>query len=290
MKHLGFSFHVLLLSLPCGMLTAQQTPQPQTGRIFNTVKQKLAAGRPVVGGTVLIPDPDSYCAMANAGFDFLWIEMQHSPMTYQDVAHMIRSCKGAPAMPFIRVPDATEGDIQKATDIGAAGIIIPMVEDVQKVQNAIKFSRYPPLGKRSLGNGQYGTLWGPDYRQIANDNVMIVAMIESPAGVNIAEEIASTPGVDVVFVASTDLGSFSGFKQGDPQYEALVRTVEQAVSKAGKKLAGPLAWKASRQGYMFFQGPTEASLIKTGAQFDLGNNPKSESRKGVAPTEGAEKP
>jgi 2-keto-3-deoxy-L-rhamnonate aldolase RhmA len=119
---------------------------------------------------------------------------------------------------------------------------------------------------------------------------MIVAMIESPAGVNIAEEIASTPGVDVVFVASTDLGSFSGFKQGDPQYEALVRTVEQAVSKAGKKLAGPLAWKASRQGYMFFQGPTEASLIKTGAQFDLGNNPKSESRKGVAPTEGAEKP
>ncbi|MFL6416583.1 MAG: HpcH/HpaI aldolase family protein [Bryobacteraceae bacterium] len=289
MKKPRSTFFVLFTFLCCGAAMAQQSAPPQA-RIFNTVKQKLAAGKQVVGGTVVIPDPDTYCAMANSGFDFLWIEMQHSPMTYQDVAHMIRSCKDAPAMPFIRVPDATEGDIQKAMDIGAVGIIIPMVEDIQKVQNAIKFSHYPPAGKRSLGNGQYGALWGPDYRRIANDNVMIVAMIESPAGVKIADEIASTPGVDVVFVASTDLGSFSGFKQGDPQYEALVKQIEQSVSKAGKKIAGPLAWKSSRQGYSFFQGPTETGLIRTAVQFDLGNNPKSESRKGIAPTEGAEKP
>lgn len=290
MKHPYLLSSAPLLLLFSSIVSAQQSAPTQPTRIFNTVKQKLAAGKQVVGGTVVIPDPDTYCAMANSGFDFLWIEMQHSPMTYQDVAHMIRSCKGAPAMPFIRVPDATEGDIQKATDIGAAGIIIPMVEDLQKVQNAIKFSRYPPLGKRSLGNGQYGTMWGPDYRQIANDNVMIVAMIESPAGVKIADEIASTPGVDVVFIASTDLASFSGHKQGEPEYEALVKTIEQAVTKAGKKTAGPLAWKFSRKGYSFFQGPTEASLIKTGAEFDLGGSPKSESRKGIAPTEGSEKP
>jgi 4-hydroxy-2-oxoheptanedioate aldolase len=120
---------------------------------------------------VYVADPDTYCAMANAGFDFLWIEMQHSPMTYQDVAHMIAACKGAPAIPFIRVPDATEGDIQKATDIGALGIIIPMVEDLDKVERAIRFSKYPPLGKRSQGGGQYGALWGRDYRQHANDNI-----------------------------------------------------------------------------------------------------------------------
>src|SRR3954454_17668283 len=212
MKRSQALFLIPLSLLFCRIVNPQETTQPQPARLFNTVKQKLAAGKQVIGGTVVIPDPDTYCAMANAGFDFLWIEMQHSPMTYQDVAHMIRACKGAAAMPFIRVPDATEGDIQKAMDIGAAGIIIPMVEDIQKVQNAIKFPLYPPAGKRSLGNGQYGALWGPDYRQIANDNVMIVAMIESPAGVKIADEIASTPGVDVVFVASTDLGSFSGYK------------------------------------------------------------------------------
>lgn len=261
----------------------------QSPRIFNTVKTKLAAGKQVVGGTVQIPDPDTYCAMATSGFDFLWIEMQHSPMSYQDVAHMIMACKGAPAMPFIRVPDATEGDIQKAADMGAVGIIIPMVEDVQKVHNAIKFAKYPPIGKRSQGGGQYGAMWGADYREIANDNMMIVAMIESPAGVKIAKEIASIPGVDVVFVASTDLSSFSGLKQGDPAYEALVSTIRDATLTAGKKVAGPLAWKSTRKGYAFFQGPSETVLLKSGVKLALGDSPASESKKGVAPTEGSEK-
>lgn len=276
---------IRVLALPLLLTSLMEAQSP---RIFNTVKQKLAAGKQVVGGTVSIPDPDTYCAMATSGFDFLWIEMQHSPMSYQDVAHMIMSCKGAPAMPFIRVPDATEGDIQKAVDMGAAGIIIPMVEDIQKVRNAVKFAKYPPVGKRSQGGGQYGALWGADYRQIANDNVMIVAMIESPAGVAIAEEMASTPGVDVIFAASTDLSSFSGFKQGDPQYEALVTKIHDATLKSGKKLAGPLAWR-QRPGYSFFQGPGETTLIKNGAKAALGEGAVEGPKKGVAPTEGAEK-
>jgi len=279
----------LRLFLPGLVLCAATLPAQNQPRIFNTVKQKLAAGKQVVGGTVNIGNPDTYCAMANSGFDFLWIEMQHSPMSYQDVAHMVMACKGAPAMPFIRVPDATEGDIQKAVDLGAVGIIIPMVDDVQKVKNAIKFAMYPPKGKRSLGGGQYGALYGGDYRQIANDNMMIVAMIESPAGVKIAKELAAIPEVDVVFVASTDLSSFSGLKQGDPGYEAMVSEVRDAVLAAGKKVAGPLAWKSTRKGYSFYHGPGETSLLKSGVQLALGDSPQSESKKGIAPTEGAEK-
>ncbi|MBZ2177073.1 MAG: HpcH/HpaI aldolase family protein [Acidobacteriota bacterium] len=281
--------NALRLFLPGLVLCAATLPAQTQPRIFNTVKQKLAAGKQVVGGTVNIGNPDTYCAMANSGFDFLWIEMQHSPMGYQEVAHMVMACKGAPAMPFIRVPDATEGDIQKAVDLGAVGIIIPMVDDVQKVKNAIKFAMYPPKGKRSLGGGQYGALYGPDYRQIANDNMMIVAMIESPAGVKIARELAAIPEVDVVFVASTDLSSFSGLKQGDAKYEAMVSEVRDAVLAAGKKVAGPLAWKSTRKGYSFYQGPGETSLLKSGVQLALGDSPQSESKKGVAPTEGAEK-
>jgi 4-hydroxy-2-oxoheptanedioate aldolase len=226
--------------------------------------------------------------MANAGFDFLWIEMQHSPMTYQDVAHMIRSCKDAPAIPFVRVPDATEGDIQKAVDMGALGIIIPMVESLEKVQNAVKFAMYPPRGKRSQGGGQYGAMWGSDYRRLANDNIMIVAMIESPAGVELADKMAAIPGVDVIFAASTDLSSFTGLKQGDPKYEALVTRIHDATLKAGKIVAGPLAWR-QRPGYKFFQGPGETSLIRSGAQAALGGTASEGPRRGVAPTEGSEK-
>ena len=144
----------VLVSLPEG----QKPAAPSS--VYNSVKQKLADGKPVVGGTVSLPDPDLYCAMANAGFDFTWIEMQHSPLTYQDVARMIMACKGAAAIPFIRVPDATEGDIQKATDIGALGVIIPMVDTVEKAADAVKFAKYPPLGRRSQGGGQYGALVG----------------------------------------------------------------------------------------------------------------------------------
>ena len=62
--------------------------------LYNTAKQKLLEGKQIVGGTVSTTDPDVYCAMANAGFDFLWIEMQHSPLSFQDVARMIWACRG----------------------------------------------------------------------------------------------------------------------------------------------------------------------------------------------------
>ena len=212
----------------------------QDAPLFNTAKQKLLDGGAIVGGTVTSPDPDSYCAMANAGFDFLWIEMQHSPMSWQDVARMIWACRGAPAVPFVRVPDATEGDIQKATDIGALGIIVPMVKTAEKMERAVRWAKYPPLGERSQGGGQYGRLWGRDYRARANDNIMVIAMIESPAGAEVADQIAAVPGVDAVFAAATDIGSFSGLRQGDPGYEAIIDQIRDRTLGAGSRTGWPV--------------------------------------------------
>jgi 2-keto-3-deoxy-L-rhamnonate aldolase RhmA len=251
---------VVLLIGACGTVEAQPAR-----KIYNAAKQKLLDGKQVVGGTVFSPDPAMYCAMANAGFDFLWIEMQHSPLTYRDVARMIFACRGSAGMPFIRVPDATESDIQKATDIGALGIIVPTVDTVEKAEAAVRWTKYPPFGRRSQGGGQYRELWGSDYRQTANDNMMVVIMIETPEGVANAEKIAAVPGIDVIFAASTDLGNFSGHKQGEPPYEALVTRIRDVTLARGLKLGGPLAWR-SRSGYSFFQGPGESVLINAGAQ------------------------
>ena len=250
----------LLLALPA---------QAQDGSLYNTVKAKLAAGEQVLGGTVSSSDPEIYCAMADAGFDFIWIEMQHSHLNYTDVARMIFACRDAPAIPFIRVPDATEGDIQKATDIGALGIIVPMVDTAEKMENAVRFAKYPPEGRRSQGGGQYGAIWGSGYRQSANDNIMVIAMIETVEGVEAADEIAAVDGVDVVFVASSDLGSFSGARQGDPYYEGLVNQVVGGTNSAGKYLGGPSAWMSTREGYNFFQAPGTNALIRTGARVIL---------------------
>jgi 2-keto-3-deoxy-L-rhamnonate aldolase RhmA len=260
----------MLLLLCASFVTAgigfSESAYSQQVRIFNTVKQKLADGGRVVGVTVATADPDIYCAVANAGFDFVWIEMQHSPLTFTDAARMIWACRDAPAIPFIRVPTATEGDIQKATDIGALGIIVPMVDDMDEIRNAVTYAHYPPFGKRSQGGGQYRALYGDDYRAAANENIMVVAMIEQPTGVEIVEEVANLDGVDVVFVASSDLGSFTGLPQGNPEYEALVTRVKDATLGAGRTVGGPLAWMNTREEYAFFQAPTTTSLVGSGAR------------------------
>ena len=275
-----------------GLAQAQKDWRKADGpvRMYNTAKKKLMEGKPIVGITISSPDPNIYCAAANSGFDYTWIEMQHSPLTYSDVAKMIWACRGASAMPFIRVPDATESEIQKATDIGALGIIMPTVDTVEKAQNTVKWAKYPPQGRRSMGGGQYGALWGSDYRQTINDNMLVVIMIETPLGVANAKEIAAVPGVDVIFAASTDLGNFSGTKQGEPKYEEMVTTIHDTVLKAGLKLGGPLAWK-DRRGFTFFQGPGETALIKLGAPVSLGTAPTVGRAKpsGIAPLEGTEK-
>ena len=257
------------LSLALIVSLAPPELQGQSVPIFNTVKTKLENGEQVVGGTVSSPDQDLYCAVANSGFDFTWIEMQQSPLTYADVARMIWACPDAEAIPFNRIPAPTEGDIQKATDIGALGIIVPMVDSMDEVRDAVTYAHYPPMGKRSQGGGQYGALWGRDYRRAANENIMIVAMIEQPSGVEIIEEVAGLDGVDVVFVASSDLGSFTGRRQGHPEYERLVTRVKDATLGAGKVVGGPMAWMTDREGYGFFQGPGTGALIRTGARISL---------------------
>jgi 2-keto-3-deoxy-L-rhamnonate aldolase RhmA len=252
------------------MLLAMATQAQEPVKIYNTAKAKLAAGKPITGATVFSPDPNMYCAVANSGYDFTWIEMQHSPLTFEDVARMIWACRGASAMPFVRVPDATESDIQKATDIGALGIIVPTVDTVEKAQAAVKWAKYPPQGRRSMGNGQYGALYGSNYRQTANDNMLVCIMIETPIGVDNAEKIASVPGIDVIFAASVDLGNFSGHKQGDPEYDALVKRIHDVTLAHGIKLGGPQAWN-NRPGFTFFQGPGETQLIRIGAKSNLNN-------------------
>jgi 2-keto-3-deoxy-L-rhamnonate aldolase RhmA len=257
------------------LLMAALKAQVQSGsapKYFNTVKQKMIEGRQITGPLFTTPDASVYCTVANSGFDYVYIDMQHSTLTYADVGSMLSACKGAQAIPFIRVPDATESEIQKATDTGALGIIVPTIDTVEKAQAAAKWTRYPPVGKRSQGSGLASVLWGNNYRESYNDNVVLVAMIENEEGAKIADQIASVPGVDVVMIGSGDLASFTGKPQGDPFYEGLVTKIHDATVKAGKKVAGPGAWRGRGQFSFFFEG-NEHSLIRAGAQQLLKSTP-----------------
>jgi 2-keto-3-deoxy-L-rhamnonate aldolase RhmA len=205
-------------------------------KLYNLAKQKLAEGKQVNGHTISRFDPKAYCEAA-PHYDFTWFEMQHSTLSYADVANMIAACPRVGATPFIRVPDATESDIQKATDLGALGIVVPTVDTQEKAQAAAKWARYPPLGRRSQGGGQARSIWavnGIDYRATFNDNMLVVLMIETPIGVVNAYDIASVPGVDVVIVGTSDLTNFSGYPSKHPRYQQMLEDVRDGVIKAGK--------------------------------------------------------
>lgn len=241
--------------------------------IWNPVMQKLRDGEPVIGGTIRTPDARTYCAMASAGYDFTWTEMQHEAMSWEQVSRMWLSCP-TPAVPGVRIGFETEGNIQMPADMGALVIVVPTVDTVEEARRAVDWTYFPPMGRRSNGGGQAfsATMWGRvpgGYRATWNENVVLILMIETLEGVQNAREIARIPGVDALFAASGDLGNFSGYREGDPEYERLVGEVVAAAQEAGKAVCGPLRWMGTRPEFGCFQGGTESSNIGRGARAEI---------------------
>jgi len=206
------------------------TPRP----LYNRAKEALLNDRQITSYTISSFDTELYCEVGKH-FDYIWFEMQHSTMSWDDIRRMLAACPRVGAAPFVRMPDAFESSIQKATDIGALGIIVPTVDDALEARDAARFSRYPPFGRRSAGGGQYIQLYaGLNYRQTINDNMLVTVMIETLEGVAMAEEIAATHGVDVIILGNNDLSSFSGWGQNDDRYQDLRIKVHNAALKAGK--------------------------------------------------------
>jgi 4-hydroxy-2-oxoheptanedioate aldolase len=265
------------------VIAAEPAPQlpapPQTGRpaappvkagsqTFNTVITKLKEGKQIFSNTIIGPDL-AVAKKACEGVDFIWIEMQHSTLTWREVQQLIKVVAEAGSIPFVRVPTANEGDIQKATDAGALGIVVPMVDSVEEARNAVLFSKFPighrnnpntrPWGHRSSGQAQAPSLWGPGYAVNANNNILVMILIENPAGVGIIDDILEeVDGIDIVMVASNDFGQHGGDRDGDASFNAREKIVREAVLSRGLILAGPSSWR-NRPGYRLFQGPSDAT-------------------------------
>lgn len=262
---------------PVGQAAAPRPAGPPGGRgpvipagsvTFNTVITKLKEGKQIFSNTIMQPDLEA-AKKACEGQDFIWIEMQHSRLTWREAEDLIRVIAQAGCIPFVRVPNANKGDIQKATDAGALGIIIPMVDTVEEARNAVLYAKWPigsrdnpntkPWGHRSSGGGQFTQLWGPAYQSNANNNILIMIQIENPQGVGVIDTILDeVPGIDIVMVASNDFGWQAGDRDGDESYNAREKIVREVVLKRGKILAGPSSWQ-NRPGYRLFQGRRNAT-------------------------------
>jgi 2-keto-3-deoxy-L-rhamnonate aldolase RhmA len=261
---------------------------PAGSKVWNPVKLKMMQGGKTTGGTLFgATDPSIYCAMANAGYDFIWTEMQHDQRDWNQAARMWRTCPHAKAVPGARVAAAEEREIQHALDAGALVVVVPTIDTVAEAEAARDWTYFPPQGRRSSGGGQAfdAAMWGGvpgGYRNTANDNVVLILMIETLEGLKNSDEIAKVPGVTAVFAASGDLGNFSGYRQGSPDYERAINIVHDSAIKAGVRLCGPFAWR-DRPDFTCFQAGSETAAIARGATAELGSLANTQGQPEVGP-------
>lgn len=173
--------------------------------IPNALKQAWAEGRPTLNGWLSIGDPFTAEIMADAGFDSLTIDLQHGFLDFSHAARMLQATRASGVVPIARAPWREPGIIMKLLDAGAYGIICPMINTAEEAADLVSMVRYPPGGNRSFGPTRASFSAGANYAAEANDQVMVLAMIETVQGFENRDAICATPGLDGIYIGPSDL-------------------------------------------------------------------------------------
>ena len=198
----------------------------------NRVKQMYRQGETILNGWLSIPSSFSAEIMANQGFDSLTIDMQHGIIDYQIAVTMLQAISTTTTTPIMRVPWNEPSVIMKALDAGAYGIICPMVNTAEEARRLVHACRYPPVGGRSWGPSRAILYGGPDYGAYANDEILVLPMIETAEGLSNLDEILSVQGIDGVYVGPSDLAFSHGGKAMIDQTEAGAVEVQHRIARA----------------------------------------------------------
>ena len=203
---------------------------------LNVVKDMLKAGKAAIGTTASVKSPVDF--LADSGFDFILFDTQHSAVEIKELQYQLQAMRGKRAVPIIRVGDNLQDQICYALDIGAKGIIVPMVNSKQETIDMVNWCKYPPDGKRSSAGmrGEWGTFENyREYMDAVNEELLIVPMIETVPSLNNIEDILSVPGVDVLLVGPSDLSINLGIPLDylSPKYQGTLDKIVSACENAG---------------------------------------------------------
>lgn len=215
----------------------------------NTFKQALKEGRTQIGLWQALTSPTAVEICAHAGYDWLLLDGEHAPNDLPLLIEQLRAMNGSPTQAIIRPPVGETWIVKQLLDIGAQTLLIPMIESRHMAEAMVKAMRYPPQGVRGVGAALarasgYNSI--PDYLQTANDETCLLLQVESRAGLAALDEIASTDGVDGVFIGPADLAADMGHlgKPGHPEIQAAVEDGLKRIQSHGKAagiLIGDLA-------------------------------------------------
>ncbi len=210
----------------------------------------------------------------NAGFDWLWLDMEHGSFDYVALVNQLQACAATQAAPIVRVRWNEAPLFKRVLDLGAAGVVVPWVNTKAEAELAVRSVRYPPQGIRGVARSNRATGFGADfeaYFKAANDNLLTVVQIETEEAVRNAAEIASVPGADVLFVGPMDLSVSMGIpnQTDDPRFVRNLEKVRDACKNAGKA-AGILLPREDKlepyvkMGFTFIVAGGDAGFVMSG--------------------------
>ncbi len=242
----------------------------------NRVKQALKRGEPVVG-TMLseVRSPGFVWMLANVGFDFVFIDMEHGTYDLSTVSDMIKVARLAGIVPLVRVPDLAYHLASQPLDAGAMGLMLPRVETREQVEQFVSFIKYPPMGARGASAGRAHTDYGgpgpQELVQHMNEHTLVILQIERKRAVDNIDELLSVPGVDVALIGPFDLTISLGEQNvGAPAVsDAIERVVASARAHqvaSGIHTGDPavvLDWH--RRGMTMLTCNSDISIFATGA-------------------------
>lgn len=236
----------------------------------NRVKRALRAGEKTCGAWLHLCSPISAEIMAHAGFDWLMVDLEHSPCDYQTLMALYQAASATPAVPLARAPWNDFVAIKRILDCGAYGVMIPWVNTKEEAAAAVAACKYPPKGIRGLANTRPTgwTRYTKEYVARANDEIMVILQIETMEAVRNIDDILSVPDIDVVFIGPADLSTSTGhpLEVGHPEVQAAMATIEQAAL-ARKIALGTVSgtWEQAKalydKGYQFVSLASDAYLL-----------------------------
>jgi 2-keto-3-deoxy-L-rhamnonate aldolase RhmA len=202
----------------------------------NWVREKVLAGEPTVGSFVGLGSPTVVELLAHAGYDWLAIETEHSALDTAETQHMLMAVGNSESIPIVRVPSHDPIGIQRALDIGAMGVLVPMTRTAEQARAIVSATRYPPDGTRGFGplRASKYTIDYPDYLDKANDNMLVALILETSEAIDNLEEIMSVPGVDAMYIGMYDLSLNLGLNPLDLPLPEIDGVIEKALATSRK--------------------------------------------------------
>ncbi|MCC6178153.1 MAG: 2,4-dihydroxyhept-2-ene-1,7-dioic acid aldolase [Chloroflexi bacterium] len=208
----------------------------------NPAKQRLQAGLPTLGATVTCASPLVAETMGHLGYDWVLIDLQHGENNLGNLAAMLTAVSATPTVPWVRVVSDDGPLIQRVLDLGAYGVVVPLVNNAREAEAAVRAMRYPPRGERSWGPIRGSLYGGADYHAAAERELQLIVMIETAEGIRNADEIFAVDGVDGCLIGTNDFTMSFGLPPRpvpdttsmDPRVEEAVRQVLAAARRHGK--------------------------------------------------------